>query len=887
MASIVTIEYDGNDITDHCVYEECSFEAQMAAVPGTFTVTLKDLDQTLEFITGKELTLDIDGTRLYGGFVTQVTKTYFFPADDTTVLANVKSRKWVLNGVDYNILLDKLVFHNSADYTHQVPNTGSATSDANVIRTKFDDYFDIPSGFDFTNASFIIANHLYSGAFTWPQQGMTMRQVLDLWGLYGSVFWIDADKQFNFLPVQDTTAAYGFSDKPSAGFYGFREGEFIEDATAVINDALVWGGSEWANNGDVVFARRENSTSISDHGRWQVGEVRVGEANYKIQSEVTGRANTIVDGNESGTFEEGSQGMVNPEKQFRCTWFNVDVPSHLRPGEVVPINLWVFSDDAGVTPFEVSLPLRQLTITFPIINPDGEAFVQFEGFFGVLMSDPKWLWSFLRQSTNNVPRPSPTTTSSNSTGSPPAGSTYQGTPSPAPDGSTTVFSILYGYVAGSLQLYVNGLLQNATAYSESNPVTGEITLTFAPAASDTLFVKATLLGTLVGASGGGSGGSGSTAGFPPQFTGTQHLNPSSNTDPMPGYLSEITDSTWGTKIMRVTNVDGWRNNYAVHQSWNLDQSKMMFPGYGGRILNGTTYADLGGMNLGGYAFPCWSNTNADWAYGVSYSNNTVGRWSASSNSWTTIHTFGSYDYLDLGGYAGNVADNDRISFMYYQGSTVGVVVYDAVNDAVISSRSFGTGDALTTCQMSRSGNYVMVGHGSDGNGSNQGTWLYNASDFSTVRQLAYGRPHADMGQDASGNDIFVYCAIDAGPPSNTGYVDSHRLLDGSITHLTEINDWFSVGHVSCTNYDRPGWAYLSSGGNLLATGAGNGQVVAFRTDGSTVNEVFGWHHNGSDTNYDSQPFWSASRDGLRGVFGGKWGNGGLTIGYSFVAGESV
>lgn len=505
--STVVISYDGTDITSHCVFAECTFEGQMAAVPGTFQVAIKDPNRTLDFSTGKELTLDVDGVRLYGGYVMQVSKTYFFPAADTTNLTAVKSRKWVLEGVDYNVLLDKRYLRNTANYTQQILGVAPTTTDASLIRTYFGTYFDIPSGFDFSSATYILPNHTYTSPFNWPTQGTLMRTVLDLWGAYGSVFWIDATKQFNFMPVQDTAADWGFSDKPNNNAIGvgvptrgFSDGEFTEDATSVINDALVWGGSEWAAGGDVVFDRETNSGSITAHNRWQTAEVRVGDANYKIQAEVTARARVIVNGNESGTFAEGSQGLVNPERQFRCTWYSTHVPKvagvpvHLKPAQVVPIELWVFSADGGTTPFEVTLPLRSITITFPGLDPNGNAYVQFEGLFGVLMSDPKWLWAYLREGRTQIASIPVTTSANNYTISPPYGAQYQGEPSPAPNNITNVFTIPFGYIAGTTYLYVNGLLQEPSAYTESDPGAGEITLTFVPQTTDSLLVKATLSG---------------------------------------------------------------------------------------------------------------------------------------------------------------------------------------------------------------------------------------------------------------------------------------------------------------------------------------------------------------------------------------------------------
>jgi len=510
IGSVIAIEYDGTDITSNVLFAETSFECQMAAIPGAFTVTVRDEDRSLTFITGKELTLSVDGVLLYGGYVTSAQRTYAFPADKTSNLSQVKSRKWVLTGVDYNVLFDKRVLRNTSDFTHDIPDLTGSPTDGEVIRDHFPTYFDIPAGFNFTSATYILDNHTFSttGKYIWDTQGVKMRDVMEDLAQYGSVYWIDATKQLHFQPVQDQLADWGFSDKPtSSDRIGFREGEMTEDASSIVNDALVWGGSAWASNGDIVFARRENSTSQTDHKRWQIAENRVGDANYKIQAEVDARAKIIVDGNASGTFAEGSQGLVNPEKQFRATWFAHDVPTsggdrlHLLPGQVVPIELWVFSEDGGTTPFLMELPLRQVRITFPGLDPSTDpsgSYVQFEGFFGVLMSDPYWLWSYLRSLTPTFTRKKPTSiisTADNSTTGPVYGTYYSDVPDPDPDDSTTVFTIPFSYIALTLRVFVNGAQKSrGTDYTESDPANGEFTMAVAPSSSDKLWVIALLAG---------------------------------------------------------------------------------------------------------------------------------------------------------------------------------------------------------------------------------------------------------------------------------------------------------------------------------------------------------------------------------------------------------
>jgi len=487
--SVVLIQYNGTDITNSVLFASARFEAQLSAVPGTFEITVKDPNRVLSFVTGKDLTLDIDGVRMFGGYVLNVSRKYAFPADDTSVLANVKSRQWVLRGVDYNVLLDKRVLRNTANYTEQIPDIVTPIDDGAVIRTHLATYFDLPAGFDSTSTARIRDNHTHA-KFIWPTQGTKLRAFLEGESRFGNVFYVDGSMQLWFVAVEDTVAPWGFSDKPNrTTTFGFREGEYIEDGTAMVNDALVWGGSMWAGDGDVVFARRQNTTSQNLHKRWQIGENNIGNSNYKSQAEVTARANVIVDGNESGTFAEGSKGLVNPEQQFKATWFSKDVPSqnHLKPGDVTPIDLWVFSEDGGATPFSFNLPLRQLRISFPTLD-NGDAHVQFEGFFGIQNSDPYWLWHFLR---SLKPGTTVVTTADDSTdGTPPYATLYSGIPTPDTDGVETVFTARYPYISRTLAVYKDGLFMvPGVDFTESDPSTGEFTMTSPPGGPSVLFVQ--------------------------------------------------------------------------------------------------------------------------------------------------------------------------------------------------------------------------------------------------------------------------------------------------------------------------------------------------------------------------------------------------------------
>lgn len=505
------------DITSYVLFRDCYFESQLAAVPGAFSITVRDMAQTQSFVTGGTITLSVDGVLLYGGYIRTVTRQFAVPVDKTTTPSAVVSRQWLLTGVDYNILLDKRVAHKTPlSDTSQIGITPN-DYDGNLIRNNLATYFDLPSGFDATtkvaNVNSFTAATLGASTMFW-QQGETLRSFLDQFvvsstrtdngaAFYATVYYIDAAMRLNYLAIQNQSAPFGFSDKPDGStFIGFRDGSQSEDGSSIANDVFVWGGSPFTANGTVVVGHATNTTSVTAHNRWQLADVHPGDDLYKSQNQVNARANALISGLTTGTSPvTGAQGLVNPDELYTLTWFGHDVPlsggspQHLTPGMVVPLNFWTFSTDGGSTPYSISVPLRQIKVSFPNLSPitsPSKAWVQFEGTFGILLSDPVWLWSYLlkRGIQGNQQAPLVATTSSTSTTFP-YGSIYQGIPTPNPPAGGTLFTIPTAYIPGATEFYKNGLILTLnTDYTESSPTAGQYTLTVAPTGTDKLYVVA-------------------------------------------------------------------------------------------------------------------------------------------------------------------------------------------------------------------------------------------------------------------------------------------------------------------------------------------------------------------------------------------------------------
>lgn len=489
-----------NDITGACIFNRCSFTGHMNAVAGQFTVVVRDPDRVLSFTTGSEILCEIDGVALFGGYITKVEMGSMAPAADTADLDAYYLRTWTLTGPDFNILFDRRVWRNTSDFLNAI-DLSAFTMDGAILREAIDNYADM-SDFDSSGIEDIAS--IPTGDVL--QQGDTLRKEFQNLSYFGGAVWyIRPDKKIIYMPYDDAEKRWGFSDNPNldpitvspdefqGATYPFRSVEGKEDGSYMVNDALIWGGSEFAGSGGgTVFARETNATSITDHKRWQVGETHFGERKYSIQAQVDARASVIVNGPPGADITGQQKGLRFPQWEFRFTWFSVDVPElsgtpdHIRAGDLVTINLSVFS----VTKL---LPVRELRISFPdAFDANGERVVQFDGTFGLQLSDPFSLWAYLlaaqTRAASTVRVPQVVGDGSTSTS---YGARYTGEPTPSPNGSATAFTIPFGYLAGSVQVFLNGLIQRSGVdFTESDPAAGEITMSSAPLSTDNLLVSA-------------------------------------------------------------------------------------------------------------------------------------------------------------------------------------------------------------------------------------------------------------------------------------------------------------------------------------------------------------------------------------------------------------
>ena len=531
-ASTIEIRYDGNDIADHVLFAETTFESVSSATPGTAQIVIKDPNRTLSFVTGKEVELWLDGDREWGGIVTQVSRRNFFPAVDTSDLSKVRTRKWVLTVTDFNIWFDKRAVWDESDPFRRLHEPGGPLG-AMVIYL-FDNYVTSIPGL-------IVARKNAGGKVgaydrRYPKglfigQGKPLRdQMEDLAQYGGAVWYINADKKLVFDTVEDSVWPYTFVDHAPnwVTSIGFREGEVNQDGLQMVTEALVWGGAEQlsdsTDNDGLFFSRypdppanraviegadavaatedhpaypavpdyvitaakeQEAIDRISTYGRWQRAEMRPGEQGYLYQDSVLGRAYTIVSGPTGTDPATGIDGGLNqPLWQVKLSWFAHDVPNknHIKPGQLAPFTFYTMGG------LSLMLPLRRVVISFPGLDPNGDTYVRFDGEFGIQYTDPRYLWRFLMRRRRKPKTIKATVTNGSSSSN--RGDVGQFTPIESPDGSRTTFTTPFPYLSQTTKVYLNGLRQRLNyEYAEVAPDEGTIRFASAPASDDTIFIE--------------------------------------------------------------------------------------------------------------------------------------------------------------------------------------------------------------------------------------------------------------------------------------------------------------------------------------------------------------------------------------------------------------
>lgn len=391
-------------------------------------------------------------------------------------------------------------------------------------------------------------------------------------------------------------------------------------------------------------------------------------------------------------------------------------------------------------------------------------------------------------------------------------------------------------------------------------------------------------GLRFGAVGGVTGG-----GDPASFVETLLTDTNTRIEPTLPTLgaagTKITDPTFGTTILRVTDATtepdtgghkGVLNSYSTQQAFNSDNSRVLFlvrDGYQRARFYDFTPSTCS-VNTTGYLLSSapaglqeygmqWSATDPNKIYGVG--NYNLYEITVPSGSSTTLKTFTGLGHT--GGYVTqmNMSDDADVFAMRFEGGTGNGYVFwkRSTNTVLMSAASVANLDEV---EVDKSGQYGII--------------VYTSGNGAEVWDLTAGP--TQVGSDLTGNNAFNH--RDAG----SGGVFTHRPANTSLGYRslatpTTITDLLP----GMTN----GWSYSSTQDHFSMQGANDLWALAsrYKSDGSGVTKAFDneimqvatdgsgrvrriAHHRSVFNEYYDSPFASISRDGKFVNFSSNWGN---------------
>jgi hypothetical protein len=357
--------------------------------------------------------------------------------------------------------------------------------------------------------------------------------------------------------------------------------------------------------------------------------------------------------------------------------------------------------------------------------------------------------------------------------------------------------------------------------------------------------------------------------------------------PRPEYLKPVTDSTFGTNVVRVSdrtafgsNLQELRHVYSKNQPWNADESYLLLNfKYPAALLDGRTYQFRRWVRQPSQSV--WSNVNPSLMYGtIANTNQFVKLDLAKGETFTVLHQFREYDRIDFGAWEGNLSNNDRFAALVgIKAEKLDFLVYDLQTNRIQSRKtqpqgttiSNSNGAIINNISMSQSGKYVVVQYNNQGYGVHRGIHLLDRS-LKFVRQLSgRGGSHFDSCVDTQGAESIVVT-----DDTSSALISVQYATGKKTTLLPATKSNYNI-HVSCRNINRPGWAYISEfagdldPANPHAVKPTPDRTFAIEIDGSGKIEQFALPRNSLDRAYERQPQSVPNHDGTKVLFASDWG----------------
>ena len=221
--SVIVISVDGTPVTDDVIIAGASFISLVNGSPGQCAFQVRDDAHTYSFLAGQSITMSIDGTVYWGGYVMRARYTYPLSVMDTTITPVTVARYWSIEGVDYNILFQKRIVFKPSDPTGKLDFMYPVdTYDDTIIKDIFDNYLDISGdGLTRTDVNRVAKAFLDIAGVTHKAGGMVASAGMT-WGdmmnsvarATGGVYYITPDKNLHYVDAGTVTSAYTLTDRP-------------------------------------------------------------------------------------------------------------------------------------------------------------------------------------------------------------------------------------------------------------------------------------------------------------------------------------------------------------------------------------------------------------------------------------------------------------------------------------------------------------------------------------------------------------------------------------------------------------------------------------------------------------------------------------------------
>ena len=354
----VTIYVGDDDVTDRVVWSQTSFQSVASAQPGTCNITLRA--PGTEQGPGSLIKCYLNGDLAWQGYLFVLEEGYIFEADN-------EDPRWVLSGVDLNILFDKLILYNHDHPTRSLDGDGTYkrvhvdgghvvtvprhTYDREYIKAmiKDADLGLISPSINTDRMIDQVGQINPDGKFTPPTPGLTLRAFMQdvsanvMRSTPGSTIWYISPDAYLVYKEQDTEIAeFSVGDSDPGQEVMVKGLRLTTDISRIKNDVLIFTGNlnpdPAATQSRILYRHNSNSASISQYGRFQYSEVL---GTSWLQGSINARASKILT-------QEGI-----PAGRAEFTTFRAG----LFPGQLVNI----YSGAHGVLE---NYPIRAIDISF-------------------------------------------------------------------------------------------------------------------------------------------------------------------------------------------------------------------------------------------------------------------------------------------------------------------------------------------------------------------------------------------------------------------------------------------------------------------------------------------------------------------------------------------